>query len=480
MPNLRTPSARPLRPLRGRSRGGRAARPDLLRTALCVALGAAFGALRDPGPRPPVQAQDPASIGEHLERGLPTFIVGSVGGERSLRATRAQARLVRDLLFPEARILLDVEIDVAAGPTAWPAVPVLYGGSHVNTLLARLGPALPLRVSAGVIEIGGQRFEGSEYRLLALVPSGSAGPEGPAWPAFALYAGAGSPGIEEINAIPDRGAGFLVADRFGMLVLGHFQRGEDGALAALVTGSARRLPWRGTEVALEGLAARVGVRRLELDTLTALHGPEDSAIARGILRALTVLGIGDGELELGAVHLPTVHVYPDAGSKRALSRDGGDGHADLPSRSLHVARFDPAPGGPMEGLIAHEAVHVLATQLVGPPGSPLFGEGLAVWVAGGYGGRSLAGWRADPPAGMRGLDLQSLLGRAWTQLPEGVAYPAAGLVVAMLVDEVGLDPFLEHLYPASFAELEAAARAAGLEPDGLAGKVRALLAEQDR
>ena len=418
----------------------------------------------------PLASEDPANIGDHFARGAPTFVIGTLGGERNERATRAQARLVRDVLFPAAEIVRDVDVDAAKGVEAWPAVPVLYGGAHVNALLAQLAPELPFRVTAGVIEIGNERFEGAEHRLIAMVPSGRT------WPAFALYAGAGTPGVEEINVVQDRGAGFVVADRFGVLVLGHFERDEAGAVRARIAGRSRRLPWREASVELEGFSARATVHRLQLDAVTEQQSAEDAAIARGLVRALRGLELGAAELEVGVVIVPVVHVYPDQGSKRSLARDGGDGYADLPSKSLHVVRFEPAV---LEALIAHEAVHVLASDLVGAAGSALFGEGLAVWVAGSYGGRSLDEWRVSPPAAAAELAPLELAGSGWRTLPEEAAYPAAGLVVGALVDAVGLDAFLAHLYSAPPAELEAAAIAAGLEEGRLTSLFAAALDGED-
>lgn len=71
-------------------------------------------------------------------RGTPTFIVGTAGDERCDRAVAAQVELVRAQLFPGAAVVTDEAVG-----HAWPANPVVYGGAHVNVLVAALAPELP-------------------------------------------------------------------------------------------------------------------------------------------------------------------------------------------------------------------------------------------------------------------------------------------------------------------------------------------------
>ncbi len=151
-------------------------------------------------------AQAPSSTpNDFFKRGTPTFIVGTAGGEQADRAIRAQAGMVRDLLFPGANLIEDSAVDVGKGPPAWPANPVLYGGPHVNHVLAKLVASLPFRMERGKMALGDQVFAGDEYRLITLVPSRAADKEGPGHPEFLLYAGTGTPGVAEINGVGNVG-----------------------------------------------------------------------------------------------------------------------------------------------------------------------------------------------------------------------------------------------------------------------------------
>ena len=124
--------------------------------------------------------------------------------------------------------------------------------------------------------------------------------------------------------------------------------------------------------------------------------------------------------------------------------------------------FDPSPGGPLQSLLAHEATHVVSYYEWGPPGTPLLGEGLAVWVADDYGGRSLAEWRKAPPR--KGAEVARLLGPAFRKLPERETYPLAGILTGVLLEMVGREAFRDHLYPATPATWPEACRAAGTTP----------------
>jgi hypothetical protein len=68
---------------------------------------------------------------DFLRRGVPTFVIGTSGDDRSDRVIRSQAELVRNLLFPQARIVTDESIDVGRGPGAWPPNPILVADTFV-------------------------------------------------------------------------------------------------------------------------------------------------------------------------------------------------------------------------------------------------------------------------------------------------------------------------------------------------------------
>lgn len=186
----------------------------------------------------------------------------------------------------------------------------------------------------------------------------------------------------------------VIADAFGVLVTGRWERGDDGALRAVLAPRARRIAWR--------------------------------AVTRG----------------------QVTYRFPQQ-----------LGHAVVASRALHVV-----PGGDTEGLVTHEATHVLAYEAWGAAGTPLLGEGLAVWMTGSYAGTPLAEYRGsftEPPA------IAELLGPAFRKLPEPTSYPLAGIFVEVAVRAVGLDNVRAHLVGASPATWEAACRAAGTTPAAL-------------
>lgn len=416
------------------------------------------------------RGEEPRTIGELLRRGTPTFVLGTGGGVRSERAVRAQVDFVRDLLFPNAHLLADTALDVTAGPEVWPEVAVLYGGEHLNAALRALGPGLPLRVQRGRVEVAGERFEGEEFRVVALLPAEGPRAGAPAHPAFALYAGAGDPGIEEINALADRGMGFVVGDRFGALAWGRFVQEKGGLWRGEVVGRAERPRWRVVEVKRPRVA-----RELRVRFLADSEGSQDehavaSACARGVARALARLGLPPSE-----VSLPEVHVYPSREAKRSLTGNGGDGHSDSISATLHLLAVDPAEGGVLEGLVAHEATHVIVARAVGTPGTAALGEGLAVWVAGEYGGRSLQSWASR--RFRRAPQLADFLGLGFRRTPERESYPLAGLLVGRLVDEIGIERLLAELYPATRERMPDACERAGLARDALAVHYAALLGD---
>jgi len=407
--------------------------------------------------------EEARTASEFFSSGNPTFVLATQGDEQADRGVAGQVAFIRGLLFPAAAVVDDASIDVSAGASGWPERPVLYGGGHLNSALGELTSCLPFKIGAGELEIAGERYEGDEYRLIALVPSLAKTDSCAGSPQFMLYAGAGTPGVTEINATPDGGYGFVVIDRFGMRDAGVWERDDAGQPQAKLTFRALRKPWRTTRVrAGEGLLPGVIVARLQAATVSDAEGAQDEAILRGVQLARTRLGIENAKPL-------TVYLYADAKTKASITR-AGDGHADQASRTLHVRATDASIGGSLELLVAHEATHVLADEAFGVSGCALFGEGLAVWVSGHYGSRSMLEWRLDPPRVEPGV--QQLSGSAFRELAERRAYPIAGLFVDDLIHEHGLEAFIEHLYPAGPGGLDAACAALGMRVDALDALLR--------
>ena len=408
----------------------------------------------------PAAAGDAKTIPNHFfTKRKPTFVVGTLGDDACDRKVRAQVDLIRGMIFPDAPVVEDVSIDLSKGLAAWPEDPVLYGGPHVNAIVKSLAARMPIRIEPGKIVLGAETFEGDEFRIITVVPGRAAEDGKPAFPPFLLYAGAGTPGVAEINGISHGGDPLLLADRFGVLAVGGYETDAAGTVEPKILKRGRRLPWR--ENVIEH---RLVVSRLVLvPAADAVEKKQDYACLRGVARARRQLGLdatGPGRV--------LVNLYPDRGSKRSLTGDAGDGRADVESRTLHVLPFDPKEGGPLESLIAHEATHILAYHAWGAAGTPLFGEGLAVWAAGNYGGRTLEQWKARLPAEIP--TVETLLGPAFRRLPEATTYPLAGLLTKALIEAVGRDAYRDHLYPATPDTFEAACKAAGTSPE----KVEAL------
>jgi hypothetical protein len=409
---------------------------------------------------------------DFFKRGTPTFIVGTAGDDRADRAIRAQAGIIRDVLFPVAKVIDDSHIDVTKGPAAWPANPIVYGGPHVNLVLAKLSASLPFRMERGKLTVGGEVFEGDEYRLIALIPAREAGKDGPGNPEFLLYAGTGSPGVSEINAVRHGGEPILIADSFTRLLAGSWQKTSDGTVVATFTQRARRIAWRivNRELKANGAAAPLKVQVRFPQQIPAAKDEEQviQACLRGLQQAAQKLG-GASTADL------SVYVYPDLGSIASLTGQRGDGHAVAEARVLHVVRYDPAVGGGFEKLLAHEGTHVLAYDTWGAAGTPLIGEGLAVWASGAYGGVAISDWkkRIQQPI----PTIANLLGKQFRQMPENQAYPLAGILVEAAVDKLGIAKVRQHLYGATASTWESACNEAGTTPQELESAFRKALGQ---
>ncbi|MCC6526448.1 MAG: hypothetical protein IT373_27620 [Polyangiaceae bacterium] len=396
--------------------------------------------------REPVRNLTPNDL---LAQGTPTIVVGTLGDDAADRAIVAQARLLLEL-FAGATIVPDTSIDVAAGPSGWPPNPILYGGAHMNAVVAALGDALPLHVDAARIVVGGETYAGVGDRVIAVVPAATN------HPAFLLYAGTGTPGVVEINSIRHGAEPLLIADVHGRLQTGTWVRGADGKVSAKLAAPARRIAWRSVERAVAG--GTIPVAFPEQLAAAADEAAVVDAVARGITRAVE-------RLKVAAPPTTTVYVYPDRNSKETLTGDKGDGHAVASGAALHVIRFDPRPGGALERLVTHEATHAITLQQWGPAGSSLLGEGIAVWSSGQYGGTPLADWQRK--LGERPAVATLLPVKVFRSKPEAETYPLGGLLVTVAVEQVGLDNVRDHLFGATSATWADACKAAGTTAEAL-------------
>lgn len=360
----------------------------------------------------PAPAPITTTINQFLGRGVPTYVLGTAGDDAADRAIAAQAELIRAMVFPSAEVLRDTSVIERA---AWPEHAVVYGGPHVSQLLAEL--ELPFQLTAGRLQIGEQTFEGDDYQLIAVVPAGAHNPE------FLLYAGTGTPGIAEINAVRHGPESILVIDAFGRLATGAWVRTGD-RIEAKLAAPARRIEWRTSEHAVANVTARISfAKQLAPD---ADEAAQIEALTRGIASAVEHLAI----TEPLAID---VYVYPDRRSKQSLTGNEGDGHAVPMARALHVLRHNPAPGGALERLVAHEATHVLAYESWGAAGTVLLGEGLAVYVSGQYGGATLeqvgAAYRCDTT--------DQRVARAWLSQATGGGHVSDRRIVGGRGDRAG-------------------------------------------
>lgn len=129
------------------------------------------------------------------------------------------------------------------------------------------------------------------------------------------------------------------------------------------------------------------------------------------------------------------YFYETDEQKTRVSGRGGMGHVELPGRLHTLRRSHP-----------HELVHLL-TATVGPPESVLFGEGLAVHLAGDWQGRPLDAVVRELHADGRLPRLTELASYdSFSKIPETTTYPTAGSFVRFLVETGGM-PAFKQVYP---------------------------------
>ncbi len=375
--------------------------------------------------------------------------------------------MIRAMFFPSAAVVADTTIDFAKGPSAWPKNPVVYGGPHVNALLAGIGPQLPFKMGAGSLQLGLDDMKATDLALVTVVPARAPDETGPGYPSFLLYAGTGTPGVGEINALTKGGDALFVADAFGPFIIGDWIDGGGGrAKPRFKIAHEREELEHGDPKSFSGeLAGKVRRAKVDFVSFGKDEGASDPAYKDAVMRGL------DAAVRKLSIDEPSdmlVYLYPDREKKGHLTRKKADGHAAPYARVLHMVRFDPKPGGALERLAAHEGTHVLATDGWGAPGSALWGEGLAVWVAGGYQGVPLDAWKTRLT---KRAPVGTLLGKAFFTLPEQETYPQSGLLVAAAIKEVGLEKARDHLYGATALDWVDACKRAGTTAEKLQAAV---------
>lgn len=393
----------------------------------------------------------PTTPDDFLARRPLIFFHGTAGDDAADARLVTQAGLLRDLVFPDALLVPDTGVEPLKGRDGWPPHPVLYGAPHENLALAALAGELPFELTAERLVLGDERFEGDGYRLITVLPAADR------HPALLLYAGTGSAGAAEINAGLPGNMPIVVADAFGTLAVGRWET-VDGKLRAALGPRARRIEWRVVERELTGAGgdAKATVRFL-FPAMVPEWGGETGMIEACLRGAATTVA----KLGIAAPEPLSIYVYPDRRSVASLTGRQGDGWAVPSSRALHVLATMPQA---LESLVAHEATHVLGYFAWGPVRTPLLGEGLAVWAAGGYGGVSLNDWKTrfpTPPP------VATLLGPEFLRLPEAEKYPPAGILVETAMKLVGAAAVREHLLPANAATWDDACRAAGTTAEAL-------------
>ena len=402
------------------------------------------------GETTPLMVQSP---NDYFAEGAPTFVVGTVGSDACTRANRGQARFLVGTFFPNAKVVDDVQVD----PGAWPEHAVLYGAPHCHGLLEDV--ALPFSMSAHSLLLGGRTFDGPAVQLVTVVPAreGEGG-----HPAFLLYAGTGDDGTAEINALGATDRVIAVGDAHGLRTTGTWARDEEGRVVAELGKDARRVEWRTRETEVEAPAGKVTV----VANFVAFLDPtanEDEVIA-AVERGVGTL-VSRGGLQ-GPARFD-VFVYPDVRSKQSLTGKAGDGHAAPAAHALHIVA-DDARLPSLESLVAHEATHVLLRAQWGAPGTALWGEGIAVWIAGQYAGIKIA----DLPAKTTMRPVADLLGKGFFEVPEADRYAYGALLADVAIEAVGLEKAISHLYAATPGTWHSACEAAGTTADALESVLR--------
>jgi hypothetical protein len=416
---------------------------------LAAALVAGCKGKSEAPPAPPPTLVKEVSAADLLGQS-PTFVAGTAGDDFADLRIATQIGVVRGLALPNAPVI----DDVAIARDGWPETPILYGSEDTNAALAAVAARLPFRVTGRSISIGGETFKGPGYPQIAAVPASGDRPE------LGLYAGTVIAGIAEINAGPQPDAPIVVSDVFGPLVTGVWKRSGDDLIAVL-GDRRRRIEYRSVN------------RELDIGSATFLfpkmvdERPADAEVIAAATRGLATVA---KKLDLQDL-MVAIYVYPDRRSKESLTGNAGDGHAVPSSRALHIIG---TPGPMLEALIAHEATHSIAYYAWGPSGTALMGEGLAVWVAGGYQGKTLSAWAKQIDM----VPISRLLSVGWREIPEAVKYPLAGLLVDVAIETVGVEKFREHLLGATWETWGKACAEAGTGAEVLETRLRERLTKK--
>jgi len=138
----------------------------------------------------------------------------------------------------------------------------------------------------------------------------------------------------------------------------------------------------------------------------------------------------EATLELKLAEKVHFYRYASEEQKARITGRRGIGHAELPRR-LHTLRANHP----------HELVHLL-TATVAPPESVLFGEGIAVHLAGEWQGRPLDEIVRELSAAGELPTLATLAEQlSFSRVPESVSYPVSGSFVRYLIETGGMGAF---------------------------------------
>ena len=139
-------------------------------------------------------------------------------------------------------------------------------------------------------------------------------------------------------------------------------------------------------------------------------------------------------MELTPLDAPIVsYLYPDNATKGEITGNEGNAHANDLNYEVHEVWGDGVYAS-----TGHEDVHVIAWYRIGPAGSALLGEGLAVGMGGQWWGEPLDVWADTYDASGEIPPLRDLIDNFWAN-EDGITYPLAGHFTLFLLDTWGPD-----------------------------------------
>ncbi len=319
---------------------------------------------------------------------------------------------------------------------------MIVGTPDTNALLTELSGHLPVWFESDRFTFGGYRYDEVGHGIALIHPSPFADEA-----MVAVYGGNSLGGAQATFSVPTGARDYETLRGRGTLQ----QEGDlcrDGDLWGFVAARDQdlRADW---EAWVGGLEATQGDGHVfyavpgsyaaeDMDTLAPFQDGE-------LARALETLDVAPLDADI------RWFLYPDNETKGEVTGSSGNGHANAWNYEVHAVY-----SGGVKAIGAHEDVHVVATHRVGETDHALMGEGLAVWLDGGWWGEPLEHW-VETYRGDGSLPaLVDLIDDFWGT-DDGITYPVAGHVVGWLHDGWGLD-VVKEVYVAEdlAAALEAA------------------------